>query len=78
MRTLHTVVILYLLLFLDEIGSEAEIQPDLSLITGNMRTAGIKDDLNSGENSCNALSTYAAGEHSVNIFRWIYEFILKA
>ncbi|VDK66919.1 unnamed protein product [Onchocerca ochengi] len=53
----------------NEIGSEADVEWDLSLVTGKMRFMGIKDNVNcdmnsfNAENSCNALSTYTAGDY---------------
>ncbi|VDM09211.1 unnamed protein product [Wuchereria bancrofti] len=48
---------------LDEIGSEAEINSDFSLITGKMRMTGVRDNVNGDINSCNALSAYTAGDY---------------
>ncbi|EFO23169.2 diphthamide biosynthesis protein 2 [Loa loa] len=47
----------------DEIGSETEMKSDLSLITGRMRITGVEDNDSNGINSCNALTTYAAGDY---------------
>lgn len=52
-----------LLLLSDEIGNEAEIESDLSLVTGKMRVMGVNDNVNGDINSCNALSAYTAGKH---------------
>uniref|UniRef100_A0A0R3RZD4 2-(3-amino-3-carboxypropyl)histidine synthase subunit 2 n=1 Tax=Elaeophora elaphi TaxID=1147741 RepID=A0A0R3RZD4_9BILA len=47
----------------DEIGSEAEIESDMSLITGKVRVMSAEDDVNDDTNSCNILSTYTAGDY---------------
>ncbi|VDK87556.1 unnamed protein product [Litomosoides sigmodontis] len=47
----------------DEMGSETDIKPDLSLITGKMRGMGVEDTVDSDINSCGALSAYTAGDY---------------
>ncbi|VBB31110.1 unnamed protein product [Acanthocheilonema viteae] len=47
----------------DEMGSEAEIKSDLSLITGKMRVTGVEDNVNNNINSCSILSIYTAGDY---------------
>ncbi|OZC09305.1 diphthamide biosynthesis protein 2 [Onchocerca flexuosa] len=65
----NIIVISHFIIFLDEIGSEADVESDLSLVTGKMRFMGVKDNVNcditsfNAENSCNTLSTYTAGDY---------------
>lgn len=49
-------------------GSEADIKPDLSLITGKMRVMGVEDTVKDDINSCGALSAYTAGRYSIFLY----------
>lgn len=47
----------------DEIGEESEVRTDVSLVTGKIRSLGVKNVVDDDTDPCTALSVYTAGDY---------------